>query len=262
MREKDTHAMSFLEHLEVLRWHLIRCVVVLLIVTIALFFLKKFLFHHIILAPGRPDFWTYEQLCRLSVITHIKAVCIDDLPFIIQSRRMAGQFSMHIIASLVAGGIVAFPYLFWELWRFVKPGLKKTEKGAIKGVVLWVSLLFLCGVLFGYFILLPISIHFLANYQIDASIQNEFDITSYVSTVTLLVLSSGIVFLLPMLVYFLKKSALISLRDLVLFRKYAVVLMFVVSAMITPPDPFSQLLLVVPLLLLYEVGIAVARYTK
>ena len=261
MTKKDKPVMSFLEHLEALRWHLIRGLSVLLLLTVTLFLFKRLLFY-VILAPSRVDFYTYKHLCHLAEYVQIKALCIDDLPFIMQSRRMAGQFSMHIMASLVGGLVLSFPYLFWEFWRFIRPGLKKNEANAVRGLTGWAGILFFIGVLFGYFVLTPISINFLSHYQVDPAIRNQFDITSYVSTVSLLVLSSGTVFLLPIVVYFLKKATLITAKDLTRRRKYAIVAIFVVSAMITPPDPFSQMLLVLPLLALYEISILVAKHIK
>ena len=174
--------MSFVDHLEELRWHLIRSVIAIGIFTIAAFACMPYIFHHIILAPSRTDFWTYQMLCKLS-----PSLCIDKIDFTLQSRNMSGQFTMHILASIVAGLVVAFPYVFWEIWKFIKPALHTSEKKYTAGTVLAVTTLFFLGVLFGYFIIAPLSINFLANYKLDESIVNQFDITSYMSTLLSLI---------------------------------------------------------------------------
>ena len=172
--------MSFLDHLEALRWHLLRSVSAVLIFSVAAFIAKDFVFGVLILGPSKVDFFTYRVLCDLGNYLGLPALCIDELPFTIQSRQMTGQFSMHMTSSMVVGLIAAFPYLFWEVWRFISPGLYDKERSAARGAVFFVSFLFLSGAAFGYYVLTPMSINFLANYQLDPSIANEFDITSYV----------------------------------------------------------------------------------
>ncbi len=255
--------MSFLDHLEELRWHLIRSLGAIMVFAVAAFFAKNLVFHTILLGPSRVDFWTYEMLCRLSEILKSEALCIDELPFIIQSRKMTGQFSMHVTSSFVVGIICAFPYAFWEIWRFIKPGLYPTERKAARGATFFVSMLFIIGVLFGYFVVTPISINFLANYQLDPSILNEFDIISYVSTVITLVLACGILFQLPIVVYFLTRAGLITPEVMRTYRKHAIIVILILGAMLTPPDPFSQILIAMPLFGLYQVSIFIsARVIK
>jgi sec-independent protein translocase protein TatC len=171
---------------------------------------------------------------------------------------MTGQFSMQVMASLIIGIILAFPYVFWEIWRFIKPGLRSSELRVSRGAVFWVSLLFLSGIAFGYFILCPITIFFLANYQISEMIVNEFDITSYVSTVVALVFGSGLLFQLPMIIYFLTKIGMLSPSFLRKYRKHAVVVILIIAAIITPPDPLSQTLIFIPLYLLFEISIVLS----
>ena len=175
---------------------------------------------------------------------------------------MSGQFTMHIGAAAVAGLVVAFPYVFWEMWRFVRPALQRSERGFFRATTLVVSLLFFVGVAFGYYILVPVSVQFLANYQIDESVVNQFDIVSYVSTVLLLVLCSGLVFQLPLVVYFLTRAGLLSVAWLRHYRRHALVVTFVLAAMITPPDPFSQMLVALPLVLLYFFSIFIAKLVE
>ncbi len=257
--EEEEEGMSFLDHLEALRWHLLRSVSAVLILTVIAFLAKSIVFGVIILGPSKVDFITYRLFCDLGNYLGVAALCIDELPFTLQSREMTSQFSMHMTSSLVVGFIVAFPYLFWEVWRFISPGLYDKEKNAARGAVFFVSFLFFMGAAFGYFILAPMSINFLSNYQLDPTIINEFDISSYISTLTMLVLASAIMFQLPVVVYFLSKSGLVTAAMLRSYRRHAIVVILVLSAVITPPDVISQVLIAMPILVLYEAGIQIAK---
>ena len=259
MAESEEKEMSFLDHLEELRWHIVRSLVAILVFAIAAFLAKKIVFHGIILAPSRPDFWTYRMLCKVGELINTNVLCIEELPFIIQSRQMTGQFMMHITSSFVIGLILAFPYAFWEMWRFIKPGLYDKEKNVARGAVFFVSLLFGLGVLFGYFVVSPISINFLSNYKLDPSISNEFDIISYVSTLSMLVLACAIMFQLPIVVYFLTKAGIVTPKTLKVYRKHAIIIILIVSAIITPPDVVSQILIAVPILVLYQISIYISK---
>ncbi|MEQ9424474.1 MAG: twin-arginine translocase subunit TatC [Cyclobacteriaceae bacterium] len=257
--EPGEKEMSFLDHLEELRWHLIRSFSAIAIFAIAAFVSKQLVFHTIILGPSRTDFWTYRMLCKLGEALGSSAICIDELSFIIQSRQMTGQFTMHITSSFVIGLVCAFPYAFWEIWRFVKPGLYPKERRAARGATFWVSFLFITGVTFGYFIMTPISVNFLASYSLDDSIANEFDIISYVSTVVTLVLASGILFQMPIVTYFFTKAGIITPQLMKTYRKHAIIVILILGAMLTPPDPFSQILIALPLIGLYQISIAIAK---
>lgn len=257
--EEEEEGMSFLDHLEQLRWHLLRSAAAILIFTVAAFLAKSIVFGVVILGPSKVDFITYRVLCQISDYFNVPPLCIDTLPFTIQSRQMTGQFSMHLTSSMVVGLIVSFPYLFWEVWKFISPGLYSKERQAARGAVFFVSLLFFLGTAFGYFILAPLSINFLANYQLDPSILNEFDITSYIGTLTMLVLASAIMFQLPVVIYFLSMSGLVTAAMLKSYRRHSIVVILIVSALITPPDVISQVLIAMPILVLYEVGIQVAK---
>ncbi len=256
---EEEDGMSFLDHLEALRWHLLRSVSAILILTVIAFLAKSFVFGIMILGPSKVDFVTYRVLCDISDYFGITALCIDELPFTIQSRQMTGQFSMHMTSSFVVGFIAAFPYVFWEFWNFISPGLYDQEKNAARGAVFFVSLLFFLGAAFGYYILSPLSINFLSNYQLDPSILNEFDIGSYVTTLIMLVLASAIMFQLPVVVYFLAMSGLVNSAMLKAYRKHAIVVILILSAVITPPDVISQILIAMPILVLYEAGIQIAK---
>ena len=258
-QDEEEGGMSFLDHLEALRWHLLRSVSAVLFFSVAAFIAKDFVFGVLILGPSKVDFLTYRVLCDVGNYFGIPALCINDLPFTIQSRQMTGQFSMHMTSSMVVCLIAAFPYLFYEVWRFISPGLYAKERNAARGAVFFVSFLFLSGALFGYYVLTPMSINFLANYQLDPSIANEFDITSYVSTLSMLVLASAIMFQLPVVVYFLSMSGLVTSKMLKSYRRHSIVVILIVSAIITPPDVVSQLLIAMPILVLYEVGILIAK---
>lgn len=258
--EADIEAseMSFLDHLELLRWHLIRALVAVGFFTVLAFMNGSWVFKNIIFAPTRTDFWTYRQLCLMADWLNSPVLCIDSMNFIIQSRTLSGQFFMHITASVILGLVCAFPYLFWEIWRFIKPGLYKKEQKAARGATFYVSLLFVLGVLFGYYIVAPLSINFLSNYQIDPSIRNEFDIVSYVSTLVTLVLACAFLFQLPIVVFFLARVGLITPKFMRTYRRHAIVIILVLSAIITPPDVFSQVLIAIPLSFLYEISIGIA----
>lgn len=257
IQEKE---MSFLEHLEELRWHVVRSLGAVLIFTIGAFITAPWIFHNIIFAPARVDFPTFVWLCNLGEFFGMGAsLCVDEIPLKIQSRFMTGQFSMHIVSSFVLGIIVAFPYITWELWRFIKPGLYAREKNSSRGAVAAISFLFLTGVLFGYYIMSPVMISFLANYQISDMIVNEFDITSYVGTVVGVVFGSGMLFQLPVVIFFLTKVGVVTPGFLRKYRKHAIVIILIVGAIVTPTaDPLSQGLISVPLYLLYEISILIS----
>lgn len=250
--------MTFLEHLEELRWHLIRSVIAILLLAIGVFLAKDFVWHSIILAPSRLDFWTYQMLCKAAEVIQSDGLCINDLPFIIQSRKMTGQFTMHITTSVLIGLIVSFPYVFWEIWSFVRPGLFEKERKGTRGAVFFVSLLFMIGVLFGYYIIAPLSINFLSHYNVDPTILNEFELVNYVSTISMIVLSSAVLFQLPMIVYVLTKAGLITPEVMKKYRKHAVIGILILGALLTPPDPISQILIAIPLFGLYQISIFIS----
>lgn len=250
--------MSFLEHLEELRWHVIRALVAVVIFTIGAFVLAPWVFENIIFAPARVDFPTFKWLCKLGDLVGSEGLCIKEIPFKVQSRNMTGQFTMHIMASFIIGLIIAFPYVVWEVWRFIKPGLQIRERKYSRGAVAAVSILFLFGVAFGYFVIAPWMVYFLANYSISDMIVNEFDITSYVSTVVMLVLGSGLLFQLPVVIYFLTKIGIVTPEFLRKYRKHSIIIILIVAAIVTPPDPLSQMLITIPLYLLFEISIVIS----
>ena len=258
----EQHEMSFIDHLEALRWHIIRAAISVVVFATGAFFAKNFLFHDLILGPSRPDFWTYRMSCKLASLVHAQDMCISKIHFVIQNREMSGQLSMHISTSFIVGILLAFPYLFWEIWRFVKPGLYPHERQNSQGAVFFVSVLFILGLLFGYYIAAPLSINFLAGYVVDASIENQIDMQSYLSTLTTMSVSCAFVFELPMIVFFLAKAGLVSAEIMQLYRKHAIVVILIIAAVITPPDISAQIIVTIPILLLYELSIHIARVVR
>ncbi len=252
--------MSFLEHLEDLRWHLLRSIVAILIAALAAFLAKNFVFDVLLFGPKKTDFLTYKLLCQSSnFLGFDDSFCISELPFRIQSRTMAGQFSAHIWTSITLGFVMAFPYVIYQFWKFISPGLYNHEKRTASGFILISSLLFFFGVLFGYYVVTPLSIRFLGTYTVSSEIFNDFDLNSYTSLIRASVLASGLIFELPILVYFLTKIGLITPELMRKYRKIALVLVMFFSAVITPPDVASQIIVAIPVLILYEFSIFISK---
>jgi len=261
--KKGENEMSFLEHLEELRWHIIRSILAIVVLMIAAFIFKNIIFDKVILAPKSPDFITARLLCRLGEYLDASALCINTQQMNLINIKMSGQLTTHITVSLVAGLILAFPVVLWEFWQFFKPALKANEARYAKGAVFAASMLFFFGVSFGYFLLAPLSIHFLSSYEISSDVVNQINIRSYIGTLTSICLATGVVFELPIIAFFLTKIGLITPAFMRKYRKHAIVVIFVLAAIITPPDVFSQTLVAIPLLILYEISILIsARVMK
>tara|TARA_Y100000385_G_scaffold127522_1_gene132727 strand:- start:1891 stop:2703 length:813 start_codon:yes stop_codon:yes gene_type:complete len=259
MTDKDKE-MSFLDHLEVFRWHLIRAAIAILFFTIIAFIYKDIVFDVILLGPKRTDFLTYRILCEISQYLGLgDTLCLRDSPFSLMNISMSGQFSTHITTSIFAGFIIAFPYVLWEIWRFISPALHSNENSMAKGVVFFSSILFLIGILFGYYVIAPLSINFLGSYQVSSSVANQINLSSFVSTVTTVSFANGIIFELPILVYFLTKIGLLTPDFMRLYRKHSMVVILILSAIITPPDITSQVLVSLPLIILYEFSIKISE---
>lgn len=255
---KEEREMTFLEHLEELRWHIIRSVLSIVVFAVAAFFFKDIIFDSIILAPRNPEFFTNRILCNLGDLVNIKALCINDTPFDLINIKMAGQFTTHITISIIAGMVVAFPYIFWEFWRFLSPALHDNEQGHARGAVFYSSILFVTGVLFGYFIIVPLSIHFLSSYSVSSEVANQIYLRSYIGTITSISLAGGLIFELPIVIYFLSRIGLVTPVFLRKYRRHSIVVILIAAAIITPPDIFSQVLVSLPLLVLYEIGIFIS----
>ncbi len=252
--------MSFLDHLEELRWHLIRSVLAIVILASIAFLAKDFIFNVLIFGPKQADFPTYKILCKIAQFIGFKdSFCFTELPFRIQSRTMGGQFSAHIWTSITAGFIVAFPYILLEIWKFISPGLRLKERSSTKGFIFIASLLFFVGVLFGYYVVTPLSINFLGTYQVSGQVHNDFDLSSYISLVRASVIASGLIFELPILIYILTKVGVVTPNMLKKYRKVSLVAVLILSAIITPPDIASQVIVSVPIIILYEISIFISR---
>jgi len=260
MKLKEKGDMTFLEHLEELRWHLIRSAIAVIIMAILAFVYKRIVFDVILMGPSSADFFTNRMLCMLGQALDISNLCMNTQPVMLQSIEMAGQFTTHIKISLITGLIIASPYVFYEFWKFVRPALYTKERRAASGAVLVVSFLFITGLLFGYFVICPLTVNFLLSYKVSVLAQNNIKLMSYVSTVTGIGMTSGIIFELPAVMYFLTKIGLVTPDFLKQYRKHAIVIILILAGIITPsPDVFSQVLVAFPLYFLYEISIVVSR---
>ena len=257
--KKKGEEMSFLDHVEELRWHLIRSAAVIFLFSIVAFLMKNFIFNVVLFAPKSADFITYRFFCKVSRLVGTDGLCIEDIPFTFQSLGMAEQFSVHIWTSLTVGFILAFPFIIWEVWKFISPGLYENERKGAKTFIFISSILFFIGVLFGYYVVTPLSVNFLGNYSVSDLVARNIKIDSYISLVRSSLLASGLIFELPIIMFFLTKMGLITPDFLKKHRKHALVLVLILAAIITPPDIISQIIVAIPILILYEVSIYISK---
>lgn len=252
--------MSFLGHLEELRWLLVRSSIAIIIAAVIAVIFNKFIFDVIIFGPKQGNFITYQFFCEIAQqFDFDKSFCNNELPFEIQNRTMDGQLSVMIWTCLTAGFILAFPFILWEFWKFISPALYQNERKHAKTFLFVSSILFFLGVLFGYFVLVPLSINFLSNFTVSTIVENQIDINSYISLVKTTSLATGLIFELPIIIFFLTYLGLITDSFLREYRRYAYVLILIVAAVVTPPDVISQIIVSIPLVLLYEGSIIVAK---
>jgi sec-independent protein translocase protein TatC len=255
--------MVFMDHIEVLRWHIVRAFIAIIIASIFVFFNIEWVFQYVILGPANKDFIAYKWFCSLGKLLHVDALCMEPITVQFQNTELSGQFMMSFSSSFMIGFIAAFPYVFWEFWKFARPALTENELKHTRGIVFWASSLFLLGVLFSYFIIAPFTINFFATYKLSPQFDNIITISNYYDTMSDLVFGMGIVFELPILVYILAKIGILTPKLMRDNRRYAIVIIMVLAAIITPPDWFSIFLVAIPLVLLYEVSINIsARLTK
>jgi sec-independent protein translocase protein TatC len=245
--------MPFLNHLEELRWRLVRAAVAILIVGTVIWFYQETIINVVFLSMAKKEFITFRIMCQFF------GVCITEIPIKFQSMTVSGQFSYALMMSFLGGIVVTFPYLFYQIWAFVKPGLKFKEKNLARGIVFYISLLFFLGILFGYYIVAPLSIQFFGSYQMSSKIENIFTVNSYMSTILSTVFYCGLFFLLPVVTYLLTKIGLFDSAFLKKYRKHAIVIILILAAIITPPDVISQIIVSIPILILYEIGIVVSK---
>jgi len=258
-KKKKQEEMSFLDHVEELRWHLVRSSIAVFLFGIVAFLFKEIIFDTILLAPKEANFATYRFFCKVSRFFGTEGMCIEEMPFTFQSLAMAEQFSIHIWTSITVGFIIAFPYIIWEFWKFISPGLYDKERKGARSFIIISSFLFFIGVLFGYYVVTPLSVNFLGNYSVSDKIDINIKIGSYIALVRSSVLASGLIFELPIVMFFLTKMGLITPDFLKKYRKHALVLVLVMAAIITPPDIISQVIVAIPILILYEVSIYISK---
>jgi len=259
-RGGDEAEMSFLDHLEELRWHIVRALIAITIAGVVIFIKTTFIFDDILLAPTHPDFWTFRQMCALGKAIGMNSLCLGDFSLTIQNIDMSGQFMISLTNAFSLGLVIAFPYVLWEFWRFVKPALHENEQKQVSGVVIAGSMLFYVGIVFGYYLIAPFTVYFLGSYQVSTSIKNVVNLESYLGTVSGLCFACGIVFEFPLVMYFLAKIGLATHEFLSQYRKVAIVLILFIAAIITPsPDWVSQSLVAIPLYGLFEVGMVISK---
>jgi len=259
MVKKFKDEMSFLEHLEELRWVIIKSLFAIVVGGTIAFFFRQFIFDNIILIPRTPEFITNKILCKIGAMINSQGLCINQNPVELQNITMGGQFNMHIRVAIISGFIISFPYIFYQFWNFVAPALKPNERKYARSAIIYSSLLFIIGILFGYFILLPFSIDFLTSYSVSEQIENKINFVSYVTNITSVVLACGIIFELPIVVYFLASVGILTSEIMKKYWKHAIVIILVIAAIITPPDVVSQVLVSLPLFLLYLASILIAK---
>ena len=251
--------MSFFEHIEVLRWHLIRSVIAISVFAILAFAYNDFIIEDIIMGPKKLDFWTYRMMCNLAELLSLPELCVQKIPFNLISTELTSQFMLQINSSLLTAVVLGFPYLLFEVWLFIKPALSDFEKKSAQGFIFYASFLFLLGALFGYYIVVPLSINFLANVELSTEIVNQITIDNYLSTIATLSIGCGIVFLLPILIFILSKLGLMTPAFLKASRRYAIVIILVLAAVITPSaDIITMMTVAAPMFILYEISIMVS----
>lgn len=262
-KKDEKKEMSFLDHLEALRWHIIRSAIAVCVFSVLAFIEKDFIFDSIIFAPKNPEFWTNRMMAQLAGYVGVDALRINSKELQLISISMSGQFMVHIWTAIVAGLITASPFVIYQFWSFIKPALYENERKQATGAVFYMSVLFFLGILFGYYLIVPLSVDFLGAYSISDSVVNQINILSYISTVTSIVFAGGVIFELPIIAYFLSKVGILTPRFMRTYRKHSYIVLLVISAIITPPDIFSQIMVCIPLVLLYEISIIIsARVEK
>lgn len=256
--------MGFFDHIDELRKHIIRSVVSILVAAVVIFFNKSFLFDTVLFGPVHLDFWTYRQMCDFSYwLKGTDEYCVKEMGFVLSNIDITGQFTQHLFISFVGGFVVAFPYVLWQFWAFIKPALSSKEITYARGFVFFSSILFFIGILFGYFLLAPLSINFLGSYKVSEIVSNEINLESYISFLSTLTFACGLIFEMPMLVYFLAKLGILGSKLMSKYRRYALVVILILAGILTPsPDMASQIMMALPLYGLYEISILVAKQVE
>jgi sec-independent protein translocase protein TatC len=260
MAKKNLNEMSFLDHLEELRWLLVRSTIAVLILATVAFLISDYIFDVIIFGPTKADFVTYRFFCDLSSqLGNSELICVKEMPFIIQNTNMEGQINVLIWSCITAGFILSFPFILWEVWKFISPALYESEKKHAKLFIFSSSMLFFIGVLFGYYVIVPMSVNFFATFTVSNVVINQFSIDSYIGMVKTSVIACGLFFELPIIIYFLTKVGLVTPEFLRKYWKYAVIIILFVAAIVTPPDVVSQIIVTIPMLIIYEASIFISK---
>ncbi len=255
--------MSFLGHLEELRWRLVRMAAAIILAAIFIFIYTTELVEHVFLNMTTPDFITFRAMCKLSMMLGMeRGLCVGEIPVTYQSTDPAGQMNVNIYFAFIGGIIVVFPYIFYQIWSFIKPALKDKEKKAARGIIFYTSILFFMGILFGYFVVTPMSVQFFGQYQLSPKVQNEWDIATYMTFITTTTFYTGLLFELPVIVYIFSRLGLMTPDFMRKYRKHAIVVILILAAIITPPDVTSQILVSLPIVLLYEGSIRISARVK
>jgi len=253
--------MSFLGHLEELRWHLVRSSAVIFVFAIVLFVFREEVYNNFIIAHTHSDFATYRFFCHVFGSIGIdSSFCNIQIPSKLQALSLTQQLMSSLWVSIILGVILAFPYLLWEMWRFIAPGLHKSERKKSRGFLFIASFLFFIGVAFSYYVIMPMSVSFFYGFQISKNIVNNFTLDSYISLFTNTMIGISLVFELPVVIYFLAKLGLVTPSFLRKYRKHALVLVLILAAIITPPDVASQIIVSIPILILYEISIYISGF--
>ncbi len=257
VEDPQEQEMSFLDHLDVLRKHILRSLIAVIVCGIIIYVLGNTIFDKIIFGPKSPGFISYKLFCNLSEWLSIDALCMQPVPFEIITVGLGEAFMTHLKVAFVGGIVMAFPYIFYQFWQFIKPGLRSKEIRTTRGVVFVCSFLFVLGVLFGYFIISPFAINFLAGYEVS-SVVNTVTLTSFVNYMVMFTLPTGIAFELPLVIFYLAKLGVVTPEGMRQYRRHAAIVILIVASIITPPDAITQLLIGVPIYILYEMSIFIA----
>jgi sec-independent protein translocase protein TatC len=262
-RNPNHAEMSFIDHLEALRWHIVRSVLAIVIIAVVVFIKMDWIFENIITGPLHSNFVSYTWLCRMGHKMHMgDALCLQSIDKLkLQTTTFGSQFISSITIAFICGFIVAFPYVFWEFWRFIRPALSPKELKSSRGAIFWVTFFFLLGIAFGYFLLAPFTFSFLWNYRLGFTglLETRPTLDDYLDNLVDILVGSGIAFQLPLISYVLTRIGLITPAFLRTYRKYAYVAILFVAAIITPsPDWMSQAIVATPLILLYEISIRIS----
>lgn len=251
--ENEDQNMSFLGHLEELRWRLVKSVIAILIIGIVVFIFRQIIIDSLFIKLKDGDFPTFKMACELF------GICFEDVSVNFQNTSLAGQFGTSIKLAFIGGFIGAFPFVFFQLWSFVKPGLKQNEIKSFRGVTWFITFLFFLGVLFGYYVIAPLTVNFLGNFLLTENAKNDLIIGDFISTIISTIILTGVIFLLPVFILIFSKLGIITSAFLKKYRKHSIVVVLVLAAVITPPDIFTQIIVTIPIMILYEFGIMIAK---